>query len=118
MTNHPKVKHIPEWFPGAGFKRFAKEGRRLSELTVDGPLEYVKEGLKVGSLRTRKLASIPGLTVMMSLTETTFPLLHHASIVLALSRIKDSTKAIFEGWLEQHTSVRRHVLVGMKRNPS
>ena len=87
-------------------------------MAVDGPLEYVKEALKVGSRCPRKLASIRGLMVKISPTEATFPLLRHASIVLAHSRIKDSMKAIFGGWLEQHTSVRRLVLVGMKRNPS
>ena len=43
-----KVKYVPEWFPGTGFKRFAKEARALFDIAVDGPLEYVKESLKVG----------------------------------------------------------------------
>ena len=42
-----QVKHIPEWFPGAGFKQFAKGGRKAFDAAVDGPLEYVKESLKV-----------------------------------------------------------------------
>ena len=42
-----QVKHIPEWFPGAGFKQFAKGGRKAFDVAVDGPLEYVKESLKV-----------------------------------------------------------------------
>ena len=37
-----EVKHVPEWFPGAGFKHFAKEGRKVTDLAIDGPLEYVK----------------------------------------------------------------------------
>jgi len=41
------VKHIPDWFPGAGFKQFAKVGRGLFDVAVDGPLDYVKESLKV-----------------------------------------------------------------------
>jgi len=56
LTIYLEVKYVPEWFPGAGFKRFAKETRRLSELAVDGPLEYVKEALKVGSHGPRKPA--------------------------------------------------------------
>ena len=54
LTIHPEVKYVPEWFPGAGFKLFAKEARRLFELAVDGPLEYVKESLKVRSRGPRK----------------------------------------------------------------
>ena len=44
---YPKVKYVPEWFPGAGFKRFAKEGVRVFGMAVEGPLEWVKESLKV-----------------------------------------------------------------------
>ena len=41
------VKHVPEWFPGAGFKRFARVACRKSDIAIDGPLEYVKELMKV-----------------------------------------------------------------------
>ena len=44
---YPKVKYVPEWFPGAGFKHFAKEGGRAFSTAVDGPLEWVKGSLKV-----------------------------------------------------------------------
>lgn len=47
LTVHPKVKHVPKWFPGAGFKRFAENARRMFDVAVDGPLEYVKESMKV-----------------------------------------------------------------------
>jgi hypothetical protein len=50
---YPEVKHIPEWFPGAGFKRFAKEGGRLFGMAVVGPLEWVKESLKVSQCGPR-----------------------------------------------------------------
>ena len=46
------VKYIPEWFPGAGFKTFARVARETSSVAVDEPLEYVKELMKVG-LRNR-----------------------------------------------------------------
>ena len=42
------MKHVPDWFPGAGFKQFAKAGRELIDVAVNGPLDYVKESLKVG----------------------------------------------------------------------
>ena len=44
-----EVRHVPEWFPGAGFKRFAKRTRGMFDLAIDGPLEYVKETFKVSS---------------------------------------------------------------------
>ena len=44
---HREVKHVPKWFPGAGFKHFAKDAQRLFDVAVDGPIEYVKESLKV-----------------------------------------------------------------------
>jgi len=43
----PQVMHVPDWFPGAGFKQFAKAGRELFGVAVDGPLDQVKESLKV-----------------------------------------------------------------------
>lgn len=42
------VKHMPSWLPGAQFKRIAEDARKDFEMAVDGPLGYVKEGLKVG----------------------------------------------------------------------
>lgn len=44
------MKYVPEWFPGAGFQTFARVAREKFEVAVDGPLEYVKELMKV-SLR-------------------------------------------------------------------
>ena len=43
----PEVKHLQKWFPGAESKLYAEEGRRMSDLVVDDPLECVKEWLKV-----------------------------------------------------------------------
>ena len=41
------VRHIPDWFPGMGFKVLAKEVREKFRISVDGPLEYVKNAIKV-----------------------------------------------------------------------
>jgi hypothetical protein len=38
----PVLKHIPEWFPFAGFKRKAKEWRKLARMMVDVPYEAAK----------------------------------------------------------------------------
>ena len=37
------VKHVPEWMPGAGFKKKAKEWRKLSQAMINVPYEMVKE---------------------------------------------------------------------------
>jgi hypothetical protein len=58
----PQVKHVPDWFPGAEFKQFAKIGRGLFDVAVNGPLDYVKESLKVGLSVPRTHISILGLT--------------------------------------------------------
>ncbi|KAF6751633.1 cytochrome P450 [Ephemerocybe angulata] len=45
----PPLKHIPEWFPGAGFQRTAKAwGSTLQEM-VDGPHRFVKDQMSSGS---------------------------------------------------------------------
>ena len=49
-----EVKYVPEWFPGGGFKTFARAGLELFSIAVDSPLEYVKESLRV-SLRNSQL---------------------------------------------------------------
>jgi len=41
------VRYIPDWFPGMGFKVFAKEVREKFKISVDGPFEYVKNAIKV-----------------------------------------------------------------------
>lgn len=42
----PMLKHIPEWFPGAGFKTFARVACAKFDLAINGPLEYVKKMMK------------------------------------------------------------------------
>jgi hypothetical protein len=51
LTNHPEVKHVPEWFPGAGFKRLAKETGRLFGMAVNDPFDYMKS-LKVSQSKS------------------------------------------------------------------
>jgi hypothetical protein len=59
-SNHAKwlnlqlilVKHVPDWFPGTGFKTFAKVARRKLDAVVNEPIEHVKGSMKV-SLASR-----------------------------------------------------------------
>lgn len=44
----PSLAKVPEWFPGAGFKRLAREwGQTLDEM-VDGPYKFVKDQMAAG----------------------------------------------------------------------
>lgn len=38
----PFLKHVPSWFPGAGFKQKAKQWKRHADDTVNAPLEALK----------------------------------------------------------------------------
>lgn len=45
----PVLQHLPEWAPGAGFLRKAREWRTKLEEFVDGPYEFVKESMLAGT---------------------------------------------------------------------
>ncbi|KAF8214253.1 cytochrome P450 [Mycena galopus ATCC 62051] len=62
----PILKYIPEWFPGAQFKRIAREGRLLSQAVRDIPFAETKRRMASGSAKScftvnalRHLESIP-----------------------------------------------------------
>jgi len=43
------VRYLPDWFPGTKFKALAKEVREKYQISIDGPMEYVKSAMKVSS---------------------------------------------------------------------
>lgn len=45
----PSLKHVPEWMPGAGFKKKAKEWRKLSEAMINVPFNMVKDNFNNGT---------------------------------------------------------------------
>jgi len=47
LTDPLIVRYIPDWFPGTGFKVLAKEVRKKFDISLDGPLEYLKNAMKV-----------------------------------------------------------------------
>lgn len=61
------VKHIPEWFPGASFKRSAIITRKSIAEWVEAPFEYVKKSM-VSSRSFAPSDAIVGLTGNMSRT--------------------------------------------------
>ena len=56
------VRYIPDWFPGAKFKRLAKDTRDKFKTSVDGPLEYVKNAMKVRVHNNPRLSYIFNVT--------------------------------------------------------
>ncbi|KAG2347075.1 cytochrome P450 [Suillus weaverae] len=44
----PFLANVPEWFPGAGFKRLAREWRQTLKEMVDVPYKFVKEQMDAG----------------------------------------------------------------------
>ena len=41
------VKYVPEWFPGAGFKSFARKAKKDLDRLADLPFYHVKESVEV-----------------------------------------------------------------------
>jgi len=38
----PALRYLPAWFPGAGFKRFANEAKKLTDQMLNVPLKLVE----------------------------------------------------------------------------
>ncbi|KAH8116443.1 cytochrome P450 [Phellopilus nigrolimitatus] len=47
----PILRHIPTWFPGAGFKREALITRKMSDMLIDVPFNKVKEERASGTVQ-------------------------------------------------------------------
>ena len=45
----PALKHMPDWFPGAGFKRTAKEWSRTLHAVVEAPYRFVEHQITNGT---------------------------------------------------------------------
>ncbi|KZP27197.1 cytochrome P450 [Athelia psychrophila] len=49
----PILKHVPSWFPGAGFKRKAKEWKRHIDETLEAPFKALKEDIALAVWQNR-----------------------------------------------------------------
>ncbi|KZP06197.1 cytochrome P450 [Athelia psychrophila] len=47
----PILKHVPSWFPGAGFKRKAKEWKRYADEVLEAPYKALKEEMANGAAK-------------------------------------------------------------------
>ncbi|KAF9786329.1 cytochrome P450 [Thelephora terrestris] len=48
----PILKYVPEWFPGAGFKKFGKTAKENIEKAVNLPFQYVKNAFQADDITT------------------------------------------------------------------
>jgi len=44
----PFLKHVPDWFPGAGFKAIAKEVQKINMVAIGAPFQFVKDAMANG----------------------------------------------------------------------
>ncbi|KAJ7483464.1 cytochrome P450 [Mycena latifolia] len=45
----PVLKYVPDWFPGAGFKRTARKWRRLARAMIESPFAEAKRRMAAGN---------------------------------------------------------------------
>lgn len=53
-----KVKYVPAWFPGAGFKRTAQEWKANLEAVADKPYAFVRQQMENGKFKPSYLSNI------------------------------------------------------------
>ena len=49
VDSFPFLKHLPEWMPGAGFKRKAREWSKVSQAVFDIPSKAAKDQIVISS---------------------------------------------------------------------
>lgn len=57
VDSFPILKYVPEWFPGAGFKKFGRETRQRLQLIREIPFREVKADLRRGDARPSFVAN-------------------------------------------------------------
>ena len=66
LTNSLTVQYIPDWFPGTKFKALAKEAREKLKISVNSPLEYVKDAMKVRPQSSPRSDCVSNLSMITS----------------------------------------------------
>ena len=98
------VKYVPEWFPGAGFKGWARKARKDLDRLVDLPFCHVKESFEVREPRSisfSRLVRLADASLRLGL------LPHRLLLLLVLKNYQRSPKTglmkrRFEGWAQQY----------------
>jgi len=52
------VKYVPSWFPGANFKRLAREWKKNLDNAADKPYDFVRQRVEAGKHQPSYLANL------------------------------------------------------------
>ncbi|KAJ7055701.1 cytochrome P450 [Mycena amicta] len=96
----PALMHVPEWFPGAGFKRTARKWRELSKDLVLRPFEETK----------RQLASDSAVTSFASSLLTSLPDSEH-------ELVKQAAGTTYSAGADTTVSILGSFVLAMLANP-
>lgn len=90
-SSHTIVKYLPEWFPGASFKRSARISRESIAEWVEAPFEYVKKSMvsRRSSVPSHVIVALTRCMRALQAAGTAAP----SMVSDALSRIQDRTGA-------------------------
>ncbi|KAF8693049.1 cytochrome P450, partial [Rhizoctonia solani] len=113
MTNFivnvaPILAYIPDWFPGAGWKRVAKEWRTNKQKALDEPYEWAKSQVATG------VAEHSILSVLLQ----DHNLVSDLSIQERDKRLKELAFVIYAGGTDTSASLLVSFVAAMVQNPS
>ncbi|KAJ6534383.1 cytochrome P450 [Mycena capillaripes] len=54
----PLLKHVPSWLPGAGFKRAAKQWKKVTQRSVQEPFDEAKRKIVTGAAKPSFVSSV------------------------------------------------------------
>jgi len=102
----PILRYLPDWFPGTGFKAFAKGIRDKYQMSVDGPMEYVKDAMKSGEVYSSSVTS-----------DCLSRLEDHGETSFSEEVVRDVSGIMFAGAAETTKTVLQAFFLAMVLNP-
>ncbi|KAJ8079586.1 hypothetical protein PM082_011173 [Marasmius tenuissimus] len=105
VENIPTLKYVPEWFPGAGWKRRAREIKRLAMAMVVKPFEAASENIAKGT------SSFSFASSCYQIFQETHDPAYHESLVL------DVAGTMYQGGADTTVSTLNTFFLAMMANP-
>ncbi|KAJ7489127.1 cytochrome P450 [Mycena latifolia] len=105
VNTFPILKHIPKWFPGAGFKRQAEEWRKLARRMMEMPFAETKRQMGSGTSRASFTSDS-----LHALKESPDPYYNEA-------HIKATAGTMFFGGADTTVSALQTFILSMLANP-
>ncbi|KAJ7627128.1 cytochrome P450 [Roridomyces roridus] len=114
----PILKYLPDWVPGAGFKRVAKEGRKTMEAALNVPFEEVERQLRAASGSALHSFTATCLRALNDVESTNSNQENvNKQVYFDRQMIKDTAAVMYIGGLEPTTSVISAFVLAMMANP-